>query len=415
MSAPPDVKPIMDNQFKNVKTNARLLSKAMWYEWRMKLLDGLKEGLVTVGEGMEEDDRSLTQQEQLLNPVLPGLVEEHDKLESQVHIAQAQANELADCDQDELKDARDSLVVIQSDLEAKQNLVSELQDRLREREDSLEDVLTRKQECVEEIKEAEKVRQDCRGWSVAEVAVLQGTVPVPQFFLLPKPSHLHDAIDKVTGLESAHGWTITSTAGPAISMNYARTLSLLFTPSAFLPNDSEMKTTSDTESAPISLSYIADAHERHPEPLTTEKRFFIQIMRAQLQCLQQSSTKVKDLLAFVSESWKVACSIAEEARKLGVRYIAEPTITADEVMAVRAIILLRAMRTKVEVCFEVRVRSGEGVAGLGMGVKSSARVVYGEGLNEQKIGEFLESRTAAGGWGRAVGELEERLIARGRK
>ncbi len=164
----------MDNQFKNVKTHARLLSKAMWYEWRMKLLDGLKEGLSRVAEGMDEDDRTLIQQEQMLEPVLPGLIEKHEHLENQIHIAQAQAAELADCDQDELKDARDSLESIQRDLETKQKLVEDFQTELREKENILGDVLERKQECVEEIKEAETVCRDCRGWSSAEVSALQG-------------------------------------------------------------------------------------------------------------------------------------------------------------------------------------------------------------------------------------------------
>ena len=177
MSAPPDVKPIMDNQFKNVKTHARLLSKAMWYEWRMKLLDGLKEGLLKIGEGMEEDDRLLTQQEQMIQPVLPPLIEEHERLEGQLSIAEAQAAELADCDQDELKEARDSLKSIERDLEAKWKLVEELQSQLREREDGLADVVERKQECINEIKEAQKIRSDCRGWSSIEVLALHGMFP----------------------------------------------------------------------------------------------------------------------------------------------------------------------------------------------------------------------------------------------
>ena len=164
----------MDNQFKNVKTHARLLSKAMWYEWRMKLLDGLKEGLLKIGESMDEDNQSLTQQEQIIEPVLPGLIEKHDRLESQVQIAQAQADELADCDQEELKEARDDLLSIEQDLEEKQKLVEELRNQLREKENILGDVIERKQECLDEIKEAEKIRQDCRGWSSKEVSALQG-------------------------------------------------------------------------------------------------------------------------------------------------------------------------------------------------------------------------------------------------
>ena len=163
----------MDNQFKNVKTNARLLSKAMWYEWRMKLLDGLKEGLMTIGQEMEADALSLTQQEQMLQPVLPILTEEHENLENQVQIAQAQADELAGCDQEELKEAREQLVSVEEDLETKRQLMEELQNQLREREDRLEEALACKQAYGRDIEEAEKIRQDCRGWSAGEVLSLQ--------------------------------------------------------------------------------------------------------------------------------------------------------------------------------------------------------------------------------------------------
>lgn len=104
---------------------------------------------------------------------------------------------------------------------------------------------------------------------------------------------------------------------------------------------------------------------------------------------------------------------------LGVSYIIEPTITSDEVMAVRSSLLLRAMRTKVEVDFEVKVRSGDGVEALGVGVRLNAKVCYGEGLKEKKMAEFLESKVkgakGSGVWVKAVGELEERLLARGKK
>lgn len=201
-------------------------------------------------------------------------------------------------------------------------------------------------------------------------------------------------------------------------MTYNRTLQLFFTPSFFTPSGSQSDAIS-RENAPISLTYIADAHEYHPQPLTTEKRFFLQIVRAQLQCLQQPQTKVKDLLSFVRNSWETACTITNEAKTLGVSYITEPTITSDEVMAIHSTILLRAIRTKVEVVFEVRVRSGEGVFDLGVTVKSGAKVVYGEDLKEKKMTEFLESKIKGvkghGVWAQAVGELEQRLLARGRK
>lgn len=166
----------MDNQFKNVKTHARLLSKAMWYEWRMKLLDGLKDGLLRVSGGMDDDDKLFLQQERILESVLPGLVQEHDRLEVDRQILQAQADELASCDQEELQDARGNLIAVEKEVQTKQEMVEDLQRELRRQEEGFENAIERSQRCLEEIKEAEKIRQEYRGWSPSEVAALQGTL-----------------------------------------------------------------------------------------------------------------------------------------------------------------------------------------------------------------------------------------------
>ena len=176
MTAPSDVKSIMDNQFKNVKTHARLLSKAMWYEWRMKLLDGLKEGLFKNGEGMNEDVEALTHQEQLIQPVLPGLMEEQDQREEEARDLQAQADELANCDQDELKDARRDLIALEEEVAAKRTMIEDLKTRLKQKEESIENATERRQECVAEIEEAEKVQKNSQGWDSSEVRALQGTL-----------------------------------------------------------------------------------------------------------------------------------------------------------------------------------------------------------------------------------------------
>ena len=165
----------MDNQFKNVKTHARLLSKAMWYEWRMKLLDGLKEGLLKNDEGMQEDDAVVTHQEQLIQPVLPEMLVLRDRLEAETRHLQAQADELADCDQNELKEARDSLLSIEAEVVAKRRMIEELQTQSKEVSSMIEDASERRQECEAEIKEAEKVRTNCQGWESSKIQTLQGT------------------------------------------------------------------------------------------------------------------------------------------------------------------------------------------------------------------------------------------------
>ena len=171
------------------------------------------------------------------------------------------------------------------------------------------------------------------------------------------------------------------------------------------------------EDTPISLTYVGDVNEHHPQPLTTVKRFFLQIIRGQLQCLPKSQTRTKDLLAFVSSSWDTACRVAEEADALEVSYMTEPTFMADEVMAVRSVILLKEMRAKLNVTFEIKVRSDRANQ-LALSVKSTVTVCYGQSFNGQKMSEWVESKIKGvkgyGVWAQTIRELEERLIAKAR-
>ncbi|KAL8730844.1 MAG: hypothetical protein Q9166_003771 [cf. Caloplaca sp. 2 TL-2023] len=402
IAAPPDVKALMDNQFKNVKTHARLLSKAMWYEWRMKLLDGLKEGLVQISDGMNEDARVLLQQETHLKSVLPRLLEKNARLQNEQQTLQAQANELASCDQDELRRARDQLAAVDDDLHAKRKLLKGLEQELQAKAQSIQDAIERRDEHHAEIKEAERFRQESRGWKTSEVAALQ---------------------ESVTALEETYGWKIISASGPALTMTYKDTLQLYFIPSSFITRSSSSTPTHPEENTPISLTYIADSRDFHPRSLTTENRFFLQIIRAQLQCLKQSDVLASDLLKFVGSNWETALAIAEEVRSLGTQYITDTSIVSDEVMVVKAVVLLQSIKTKLEVSFQVQARGAEGsegMEGLEVALSSRVKVVYGEGLKEGRMAEWVDGRLKEeggeeGGWVRCVGRLEEKIRGRGRK
>ncbi|KAL8866945.1 MAG: hypothetical protein Q9174_005979 [Haloplaca sp. 1 TL-2023] len=397
ITAPPDVKALMDNQFKNVKTHARLLSKAMWYEWRMKLLDGLKEGLVQIGAGMEEDAEILSHQEGLLDPILPQLTEANTRLQNKRRDLQAQADALASCDQEELRQSRAELASIDEDLQAKLKLVEQLEQEHASKEEATRLASERREEFQAEIKEAERVRQESRGWKTAEVTALQANVKA---------------------LEDAYGWKIVSAAGSSLTMMYKDTLQLYFSPSSFLTPGSS-SAPSNPDNAAISLTYIADAHEFHPKPLTTEKRFFLQIIRAQLQCLRQADIMTSDLLNFITRNWEAALVIAEEVRSLNTQYITEASITSDEVMTTNATLLVKHLRTKLEVAFEVQARGSDGdngMEGLDIAVRSKVKVVYGEDLKEDKMASWMDERLKAQeSWVGAVGKLDEKLKGRGKK
>lgn len=174
MAATSEIKTLMDKQFMNVKNHARLLSKAMWYEWRMKLQDGLKEGLIRIDEGMQVDEENLKEQKKLLDSVLPAAVARYNALLEESGNLEEAAKELADCDPEELEAARNELLSLDQDIAHKRRRIADLREQFQASEVDVEDLSAQKQKCLEDIKEAEKIREECRGWTCTEVNGLKG-------------------------------------------------------------------------------------------------------------------------------------------------------------------------------------------------------------------------------------------------
>jgi kinetochore protein Spc7/SPC105 len=228
-------------------------------------------------------------------------------------------------------------------------------------------------------------------------------------------------IANVNKLEAKHGWLITSASddnafpSPSITMTYRSELQLFFHPLSFGDAGSE------SSHAPLSLTYIGDTATPHPSPLTTTKRFFLQLLRAHLQCLPRSSTSVSTLLGLVRSGWDVACAVAEGVRALEVEGITEESILGDERLSLQTTVLLPSVMSKVKIIFEIGVGISENTVNAAVGAR--AEVVYGEKYNEPRMGEFLmhkcgeqvADKADVKSWGEAVSELRERLIARGRR
>ncbi|KAL5113896.1 hypothetical protein ACEQ8H_008217 [Pleosporales sp. CAS-2024a] len=393
LTAPPDQRIIMDNQFKNLKTNARLEARGEWYTWRSTLLHDLKSGLLATLDGFKRDELKLTNQEQLLDAVLPPLVEKLEMLSIDCKQRQQRHDELNSCDREELELTRENLVAVNTDLEEKRRLLTQLQRELGEKETRIQTIKDRRVEYIEEIKAAERVREQCRGWSTSEV---------------------NDLKNKVATLEQAHGWAITSASSSSITMTHLNDLELYFQPSAFL-------TGGNTANQSISLAYVGDSATPHPRPLTTCKRFFLQLIRAQLHCIPQSQTRISDLLMMVKSGWATALAVGDGVRWLEHNFITEESILSDERIAICANMLLPTLQTKIRVTFEVSVGlKGDSVQAE---VSPRAEVVYGEKYGEEKMSAFL--RDFCGTeikkidqmviWADGVSDLAMRLKKTGRK
>lgn len=155
----------------------------MWYEWRMKLLEGLKQGLNRHVDEMKSDNAAISKQEELLDRVVPGLVEKHLTVKAKAHNLQQVVEEMQNCNQEELRNARERLASVDREIAVKKKLLSEMQEDLRNRQSMIEAAGELKADFLQQIRDAERIREACRGWSVKEVNALKG------WFVTQSPYH----------------------------------------------------------------------------------------------------------------------------------------------------------------------------------------------------------------------------------
>ncbi len=179
--ASPDLQLVMDNQFRNMKTHARLSSKALWYDWRRKLLDGLKAGLLKIANEMAGDDRALRRYEDLLSSSLPELLNDYEQLSAEHARLQERTEEIASGDQIQLTAARNDLLELDADVEQKKAKIESLQLQIRSQQETIEMATEHKMTLAEEIKQAEKIREECQGWSAVEVSRWKGSLSMSRF------------------------------------------------------------------------------------------------------------------------------------------------------------------------------------------------------------------------------------------
>ncbi|KAF7159376.1 hypothetical protein CNMCM5623_004690 [Aspergillus felis] len=321
-TAPPDIRLLMDNQFRNVKSHARLMSKATWYEWRMKLLEGLKEGLYRQVDEMKTDGNLLTKYETLLDGVVPSLVEKQSALQEEAANLQQLADEMESCDQDELRNAREKLSSLEDEIELKKQQLQELQGQVQEKTNSLESGAELKAEFLAQIQEAERVKEKCHGWSAKEISGLK---------------------ESVRKIELQTGWSIVSAtssgspAGPLLTMSYREQLQLVFYPATFATENAAQRPSSLDEKTnwQLELKY----HPRDGGKSTIQAPqlspialLVLKSLQKHLKTLQPKTSTIapKHLLRFISNAWNSVLSLEEEARMLEFCGVTKLKLSEDE-------------------------------------------------------------------------------------
>lgn len=123
---------------------------------------------------MTTDDELLREMEEMIASIVPDLVKKYEALEQENEELEAVARELADCDPADLEAARADLASVDEDIAEKTRKLAAMRLQLEESEESIRDMTARKQQCLDDIKAADQIREECRGWSSSEIAMLKG-------------------------------------------------------------------------------------------------------------------------------------------------------------------------------------------------------------------------------------------------
>ncbi|KAJ5232281.1 hypothetical protein N7468_005237 [Penicillium chermesinum] len=426
VNAPPDIRVIMDNQFRNVKTHARLLSKATWYEWRMKLLEGLKEGLSRHVDDMTADDELLSAREALLSSTVPPLMEKHALLEKEANDLQILVEEMESCDQDELRETRKMLSNIDEEIEVKKRELRQLQEELEGKTVAIESGTEMRDEYLAQIQEAERMKEECRGWSARDISELKASVRL---------------IERQTGWAITSASTTGSSSDPLLTMLYRGQLQIKFHPGAFAGIASD---DADEENVPLELAFV---NGRNISPIAS---LVLQSLQRHLATIKHFTLAPKTLLRFVSKAWDSTLALENEARMLEFCGVTRLTLldSQDTPLALRARCTIlghnaassipghkgsaakSSIAKRIDVDFNVKTSvksqsdASQNIGSMDFDIDVLATKVYGfgtgnkSGLTEKEIQRILgKDITHEGGealgsgmWCRAVQNLSEAVF-----
>lgn len=162
-------------------------------------------------------------------------------------------------------------------------------------------------EFMSQIQEAERIKEECRGWSARDISELK---------------------DSVQRLERQTGWSILSassipekSADPMLVMSYRNQLQIKFHPSAFAT-----RTPHNTKKT-NQLLELSALKGKTLSPIAT---LVLQSMQRHLSSIQQSKIAPSQLLRFISAAWDRTVGLENETRMLEFCGVTRLTLSEPE-------------------------------------------------------------------------------------
>ncbi|PUU77847.1 Spc7 kinetochore protein-domain-containing protein [Tuber borchii] len=314
MEAPPDIKLIMDTQFKNVKTHARFLAKGIWYEWRMKLLEGVRAALEDNLKGLKDDETLLSEALAAGQKLLPEIISRFETARSKLGSMREMKRRIEADDKAQLAIARESLQSVQSRIEQTKAELAQRKKDLEELDAQLSERELRKQTLQSCIEEAERVKEMNRGWSEEEVSIWKS---------------------KVTALEQKRGWSIISAVDGTMELLFLKQLRILW--------DSRARVVTG-------VKYVLPTISKPSNPIPlgdVETTFFIAALGKRLSGVGNLKAAVR----IADEYWRNALTVTERIRQVRRLHPTDviPAEDHGEGLVVKVNVLIPEIRSKIRI------------------------------------------------------------------
>lgn len=173
MTATPELRAQMDNQFKNIKIFARLQSKKQWYEWRTKLHQGLQEGMGKTLEDLEKDKSVLQKRRAVVDAVYPGLQAEYEAAVQEMGRLEKFTKQLGE-ERESILAVRRKRQQLQASIEQRKQETARLQAEAKASRERVAAMKVEREQYLEELEEAKRVQEERRSWSHQEISSLRG-------------------------------------------------------------------------------------------------------------------------------------------------------------------------------------------------------------------------------------------------
>ncbi|KDQ13305.1 hypothetical protein BOTBODRAFT_111572 [Botryobasidium botryosum FD-172 SS1] len=311
----------LEQLLKIIKTHSRLSTKADWYKWRHQIITDLQTSADEHLKKLENDNAILTELEESVAAVLPAAREEYALLEAELAKELESVAKLKECDQEVLAGLMVEITDQNAAIEGYKSDIAEANARLSRAQAKLEEVEAERTSTLDAISAARAHCDAHKGVTRNEVFRLKG-----QF----------------EALADMHKWQILRIIPEKVELQY----------------DTYLKVTvgcDQLEPTPgaVDVAYLDGPPKCDQKPLSLFGQLRIDSAYDSLKAVSASSFTLHNVVRALGDRWTSISLLHVELNLLKIRFPLElSTIDGGLGLSVQAMVLLRAVNTKVFVTFK---------------------------------------------------------------